>query len=243
MNPIKPTIKTEIIPLAAIIVSTIASFYFYAHFPESVPTHWDFQGEVNGWSPSWVAAFVFPAVAVGVYFLFLALPYLDPKKERYTQFSKVYHVFKGMIVVFMSLVYFAASLNGLGYNVPIQTYVPFLIGLMFIVLGNYMSKIKPNWFMGIRTPWTLSSEEVWNKTHRFGAKVFMFGGVVLMCMNVLPVGFRMPLFIVAVVTMSLGTVVYSFIIYKKEENLEKSLHSLEAGKKYGKNNQSTKPTD
>lgn len=216
-NPIKPSLKTEILPIAAVVISIALSFYFYGRFPESVPTHWNFAGEVDGWSSRSVAAFLFPVIITGIYLLFLAFPYFDPKKDRYEQFRKVYHVFKSILVCFMLAMYIITGLNGIGYELPVGIFVPVMIGMLFIVLGNYMSKIKPNWFMGIRTPWTLSSEEVWNKTHRFGGKVFIFSGIIMMFMGILPERLALPLFILVVSALSLGTFAYSFIIFKKEE--------------------------
>ena len=215
-NPIKPNFKTEVIPVIIIIITTIASFYFYSRFPERVPTHWDFAGNVNGYSSRTVGAFLVPGMLVGMYLLFLAIPYIDPKKERYAQFRKVYHFFKAFLILFMAIIYFIASLNAMGYNIPVGSWVPLLVGVMFVGLGNYMGKIKPNWFMGIRTPWTLSSEEVWNKTHRFGGKVFMLGGVIMAVIGALPTGWQGPLFAADMVIILAGTVGYSYFAYLKE---------------------------
>ncbi len=225
MNPVKPTFKTEIIPIIICIIAAISSFYFYANFPEQVPIHWNAAGKADNYGSRAMGAFLFPGIIIGMYLLFLVLPYLDPKKDRYQQFSKVYHIFKGFIVVFMTAIYFVASLNALGYNIPVSLYIPGLVGLLFIIIGNYMAKIKPNWFIGIRTPWTLSSEEVWNKTHRVGGKIFILGGVLMMIMNFLPVQLRMPLFFIIIVIILLGTLGYSYIIYarlEKNKNHERS---------------------
>ncbi len=215
-NPVKPTLKTEILPLLILVAAIISSFYFYSHFPEKVPTHWNFAGEVDDWG-SRAIAFVIPAVMVGIYILFLVFPFLDPKKEKYEQFSKVYHVFKGVMILFMAMLYFATSLNILGYNLPIGIIVPVGVGVLFIIMGNYMGKIKSNWFFGIKTPWTLSSEEVWNKTHRFGGKMFMLGGVLIALDSFSPIDWRLPIFIIAIIIVLLGTVGYSYLVYLKEK--------------------------
>ena len=199
-----------------LLVAVISSFYFYANFPDRVPTHWNFAGEVDAWG-SRLSAFIIPVVVIGVYLLFLALPYLDPKKEKYDQFKKVYHVFKVIIIAFMVLLYFLTSLNGLGYNVPIGALMPIIIGVMFVILGNYMSKLKSNWFIGIRTPWTLSSEEVWNKTHRFGGKMFILGGFLMAIQVFLPLAFRLPIFILTIALLTVGTFGYSYYIYRQEK--------------------------
>jgi len=220
-NPIKPKLKTEIISITAVIISAISSFYFYKNFPDKVPTHWNIYGEVDGWGSRGMAAFSIPIIIFAMYIMFLLLPYLDPKKERYEQFSKVYHVFKTVLVVFMTLIYFATSLFALGYNIPVATLIPVMIGFLFVLIGNYMSKLKMNWFVGIKTPWTLSSEEVWNKTHRVGGKLFIFSGVVIAIMSWLPAYLRMPLFMVAILLMTVGTFGYSYFLYSKENKIKK----------------------
>lgn len=218
-NPVKPTLKTEIIPLVLIVLSIVASFYFYANFPDQVPTHWNYQGEVDDYSSKTFAAFFFPALNVALYLMFLGLPYLDPKKQRYEEFKKVYHVFKGLFIAYMTLLYFYIGLAGLGYPISIGTIVPVSIGFLFLIIGNYMSKIKPNWFMGIRTPWTLENEEVWNKTHRLGGKLFMLLGLLLILSGFVKTSEEQfwPIFVGSVIAVAFIPIVYSFILYKKSE--------------------------
>jgi len=119
----------------------------------------------------------------------------------------------GLIVV----IYMIIGLNGLGYNLPVGVIMPGLIGLLFIVLGNYLGKIKMNWFMGIRTPWTMSSENVWNKTHRFGGKMFILAGLLMIAQIFLPLNFRLPVFIFSIAVILFGTVGYSYLVYLREK--------------------------
>lgn len=214
-SPIKPTIKTEIVPIVLVGASLIASVYFYRHFPDRVVTHWNFAGQPDGYSSKAFAAFFFPLLNLGMYLLFLGLPYLDPKKNRYPDFAKVYHVFKAVIIGVMSIIYGIVGLAGLGYSVAVEKVLPAIIGVLFIVMGNYMAKIKPNWFMGIRTPWTLSSEEVWNKTHQLGGKLFVLMGVLMVAMGFWNNKIMWYIFTVGVIGVALVPMVYSFILYRK----------------------------
>ena len=216
-NPINPTKKTEFIPVILILLSIIASFYFYSNFPNQVPTHWNYKGEVDAYSSKAFGAFFFPLINIVLYLMFLVIPYIDPRKDRYKDFKKVYHVFKGIFIAFMSLIYFYASLAGLGYPVSINTVVPAAVGLLFIVIGNYMSKIKTNWFLGIRTPWTLSNEEVWNKTHRLGGKVFITMGVVMILGIFMPGETYWKIFPIMIIVLVFVPVVYSYFLYRKVE--------------------------
>jgi uncharacterized membrane protein len=220
-NPIKPTIKTEILPILILLAVITSSFYFHSLSPERVPTHWNFAGEVDGWGPR-SFAFIIPAAIAIIYLLFMVLPFLDPKRERYDQFRKVYHIFKDSIILFMAVIYFATSLNVLGYNLPIGVIVPVGVGLLFMIMGNYMKEIKSNWFIGIRTPWTLSSEEVWNKTHRFGGKMFMLAGILIVLDAFLPVSWRLTVFIAAIIIILAGTIGYSYVVYLKEKKSHNS---------------------
>lgn len=216
-SPIKSSFKTELFPLLIILISIIASFFFYQSFPEQVATNWNIAGEADAWSSRAQAAFMMPAVGIFLYLMFVFIPRIDPKKERYEQFSRVYHIFKSIIILFLVLIYFVSSLSAIGFDIDITRTVTFFVGILFIVLGNYMSKIKMNWFIGIRTPWTLSSEEVWNQTHRVGGKLFMFSGIIMMVIGYVPIYLRLPLLLVIILTLSLGTLAYSYYLFNQEQ--------------------------
>ena len=217
-NPIKPTLKTEIIPFLLLIFTFALSFYFYNNFPETVPVHWNLKGEADNFGPRWVAAILMPMVILFLYIMFLVLPLLDPRKKRYKQFTKTYHVIKISLVFFMFIVYLISGFKILGYNIPIEVWMPSMVGILFMVLGNYISKIKNNWFVGIRTPWTLSSEEVWNKTHRLAGKIFVIGGLVMISIQFISASLQMTVFFIMIATMVLVPIVYSYLIYLKNEN-------------------------
>ncbi len=221
-NPIKPTIKSEFFSLAMIILTCASAVFFYNNLPARIVTHWNFAGQPDGWGSGPMQAIFFPLMIIGLYIMFLLIPYLDPKKERYEQFNRVYHIFKNIILALMVIIYFLMCFNGLGYNLPVGIIVPILIGILFIVMGNYMAKLKRNWFVGIRTPWTLSSEEVWNKTHRFGGKMFILAGFLMIAEVVLPNSWKLAVFIAAMVVLLFGTMGYSYIVYLQEKKNNQS---------------------
>ncbi len=220
-NPIKITFLTELLSILLLVASWVAAFYFYAHFPDRVITHWNVRGEADGWSGRGLAAFLLPAIISGMYLLFLVIPLFDPKKDRYKEFSRVYNVFRNLILAIMVLIYFVASLSNIGMDLNVGVWVPLSIGVLFIVLGNYLSKVKMNWFFGIRTPWTLSSETVWNKTHRLGGKVFMVSGALIGLSGLAPLPLRLPLFVIAIMMILFGTIVYSYLVYLSEKKGKK----------------------
>lgn len=216
-NPLKPTIKTEIFSLLIVLITAVSSFYFYANFPNQVPIHWNIQGEVDNWGSKAFGAFFFPVIILALYLIFLLLPYLDPKRDKYEQFQKTYHKFKNLLVGFMALLYFVSSFAALGYDINIPVLIPIMIGLLFIAIGNYLSKVKPNWFLGIRTPWTLSSEPVWQKTHQVGGKLFILAGIIMIIIPFTPVVLQGWILGVIIVAIVFGTFGYSLYLYLKEK--------------------------
>jgi len=205
----------NIIQIVIISASVALSVYFYQHFPARVPMHWNVAGEIDGWSSRGFGAFLFPVILIAIYFLFEILPKIDPRRANYPEFKKVYSIFKTAIMAIFFGIYILTGLSGLGVKVAVDLWIPIGIGLLFIILGNYFGKLRNNYFVGIRTPWTLSNEEVWNKTHRLGGKLFILGGVAMMLMGVIPVGIRIVLFIAVVLMISVVPILYSYIIHKR----------------------------
>ncbi len=212
-NPIKPNLKTEFIPILFILITLISSFYFYVFFPVQVDIHWNIYGEVDNYSNKIFTAFFLPLFNLAIYLLLLFIPCLDPKKANYYKFKNVYHIIKGGVIIFISLLYIIVSLNGIGYTLPVNIIIPLGVGLFFIIIGFYLKDIAPNWFLGIRTPWTLSSPNVWVKTHKYGSKIFIVSGLIIFLTTIFPVGFIyfMSLFFILI----LSIIIYSYLVYRK----------------------------
>lgn len=220
MNPVKPTFKSEIIPIIILIIVGIVTFVTYPMLPAQVASHWNFAGQVDGWTSKAFHAIFFPCLLLGVYLLLLFVPAADPRRERYTEFRGAYGIFRHMILIVLTIIYLAATFYNLGYPISVGKVVPWVIGIMMLVLGNYMSKIKFNWFVGVRTPWTLSSEAVWNKTHRVGGYLFMIFGVLIIIAPYLPNFWNALALFGGVVMLLVGTFLYSYIEYRKEKKLK-----------------------
>ena len=216
-NPVKPTLKSESFPLIIILISIVLSFYFYAHWPAQVASHWNFRGEVDGYGSSMFMAFFFPLLFIGMYLLFLVLPYIDPKRERYAEFAKTYHIFKAVIIAALFAVYLVTGIYNLGYSFNVGIAVAVIIGILMIVIGNYLGRIKFNYFMGIRTPWTLASETVWNKTHRVGRWFFILFGVLIIIAPFLPEVLGIITFIAGAAIVVIGSFLYSYVAFLQEK--------------------------
>ena len=198
-------------------ISFLSSIYFYINFPETVASHWNFRGEVDGYSGRFGGAFVIPILLVVMYLLFLVLPNIDPHKERYKEFKKEYGWMRDMIIGTLVIVYVSSGLYNLGYPIKIGIVVPIVIGLMMIVMGSFMRKLKRNCFVGIKTPWTLASENVWDKTHKMGGYAFVIFGLCIMVAPFLPEVLGICLFIFGILLAVVGTIAYSYFEYRREK--------------------------
>lgn len=212
----KITFKSEILSIVMIVVSIIFSVYFFLNFPEQVVVHWNYQGEPDAWASRALAAFMIIPIIIGVYFLFIFLPKFDPKRDKYVHFEKTYRIIRNSIVSFLTLIYLITGFNNLGYNLPIDKIIPVLVGILFMIIGNYMGKVKSNWFLGFRTPWTLSSDEVWNKTHRAGGKLFMLVGAIIAFSIFLPSYLKAYIVVISSIILVFGVMIYSYFLYRKE---------------------------
>ncbi|MBB6176940.1 putative membrane protein [Anoxybacillus tengchongensis] len=162
-----------------ILCSYVSSLLAIPYLPNEVAIHWNVAGEPDDFMNKWWGVLLFPLLLTGMTFLLIYLPKIDPRKENYEKFEKVYRIFLHVLVIFFVSLHVVTLAYNIGISVQVDVVVPLGVGLLFIVLGNYMPKIKPNYFFGIRTPWTLANEVVWQKTHRVGGKVFVIMGVLI----------------------------------------------------------------
>jgi uncharacterized membrane protein len=216
-NPIKFSLKTEIWPLVILFLVTVFSIWSYPQLPNLVVSHWDFYGRANGWSSREFHAIFFPALLLAMYVLFSLMPKFDPRGDNYSEFAGVYLKMRTAILLVLATVFVAATLANLGYNINIGATVAGVIGLLMIVLGNYFGKLKRNFFIGIRTPWALSSDNVWNKTHRLGGRLFMIWGVLLILAPWLAPTIAFAFLFGGIVVVISWTTIYSYMVFKKEK--------------------------
>ncbi|MCW8844303.1 MAG: SdpI family protein [Gammaproteobacteria bacterium] len=201
------------------LISTLLAFatWIYPQLPDLVPSHWNSQGQVDGYMAKPWGVFLLPALTVGIYLMFLVLPLISPHGFRMEKFGNVVRLFQTVMVLFMSLVAVTALLAARGDDVPVSNITLGGTGMLLLVLGNYMGKVRKNFFIGIRTPWTLASDEVWTRTHRLGGWMFSAGGLLLMLGSFSALDTRLILTVVVIV--ALVPVAYSFLLYRRLEGL------------------------
>src|SRR5262245_38411345 len=168
---------TTIIVLTMILAAVLAGLMLWSRLPDPMASHWNANDQVNGYISKFWGVFLMPLVSLGMFLLFLLIPNIDPLKANIAQFRGVFNVFIAYIVAFMLYIHALTLLWSLGYTSfgMSKALLPAL-GLLLILIGNLMRQARRNWFIGIRTPWTLSSDTVWDKTHQLGAILFMLSG-------------------------------------------------------------------
>ena len=198
------------------LVALAATWYVWDQLPPRMATHWDAFGHVNGYSSRAFGAFLAPVLIVFLSLVFQVLPALDPRKANYAKFTSTYWVIANAVVLFVGIVHLMVLAYGLGYPVAMTRVLPLGMGVLFIVLGNVLPRVEPNWFVGIRTPWTLSSDTVWRKTHRTGGWTFFLAGCALLVEGVIPLGTLWPAMAVTIAAAALIPVIQSYVLWKGE---------------------------
>jgi uncharacterized membrane protein len=178
-------------------------------------THWNSQGEVDGYMSKPWGLFFMPLLITGLTVLFLSIPRIDPKRENIAKFRKYYDGFIILLTFFMLAVHLQMLLWNTGIRISPNAMLPAGIGLLFYYIGFLMENAERNWFIGIRTPWTLSNDRVWRKTNRLGGKLFRIAGIAAMLGAFFP-KFEFLFILVPALFIAGFTTVYSYLEYQKE---------------------------
>ena len=207
---IKRNLKVLIISSIVTLLPIVAGLILWNQLPEQIPTHWNASGEIDGWSSKPFAVFGLPLIMVAAQWLCMLGTSADPKKENHP--AKVLHLVLWIIPVLSVALNTMTYMAALGKEVRIEVIMPILIGLILAIVGNYMPKCKQNYTIGIKIPWTLNSEENWNRTHLFAGWLWTFCGIALMLTGIIG-GFWIFLFVVLL--MVFAPILYSYLLFRK----------------------------
>jgi len=212
------TRTTVILSLIIILAVTIASAIVYPRLPEMAASHWNAAGQVDDTMPRFWAAFLMPLISVGLLLLFLAIPAIDPMKANIAKFGSYYNAFIALIIVFMLFIHVVTLVWNLGYDqFNIGNAILPAVGLILVFAGVMMMKAKRNFFIGIRTPWTLSNDTVWEETHKLGGKLFIAAGIITVLTIFLGedgIWIMLPVALLA----AFIPIVYSYVLWRRISN-------------------------
>jgi uncharacterized membrane protein len=204
------------VPLTIVGVAFALSLALYGKLPERFATHWDASGTANGWSSRWRGAFLLPWIMLAEAVLLLVLPRIDPRRANYDKFGGAYALIANSVLGVQLVIHAAVLAVALGRHVPIDTVAIVSVGILLIVIGSVLPLTHSNFFVGIRTPWTLSSDTVWTRTHQLGGYTMMGAGVVMILSAALPGRARLAVWLTAVIVGVLVPVVYSYVVWARE---------------------------
>lgn len=206
---------TAIISLSLIAIALLVGVFLYNRLPDPMPAHWNAAGEIDGYMSKFWGIFLVPIMTVVLVPLFLVIPHIDPLKANIAKFRGVFNWFIVGFVVYMLYIYALTLAAALGYPFNMTYMLLPMVGLLFIGVGYMTGKAKRNFFIGIRTPWTLSSETVWDETHKLGSKMFMVAGVVTFLSAFLGES-GIWLMMIAMLAAALIPIVYSYNLWRRE---------------------------
>ena len=208
--------KKEIPYLAVSLLPFVYLAYIWPSLPQRVPMHWNASGEIDRWGDK-SETLMIPILMTGlVYVLFLILPKIDPKGKLESMGNKL-NSFRMILTCFMSVLSLYVLYSIKTHNADPKMLFP-LLGLLFAFLGNYMKTMKPNYFIGFRTPWTLENEEVWKKTHKMGGMLWFIGGLLMTFTFLLEGKTQLYTFMAILVVITIIPVVYSYLEFQKQKN-------------------------
>lgn len=207
--------KREMFAIAIVLTLVAISIQYYPILPDRMPSHFDAAGRVNAWMGKNEFFVLWAIVIVSIYLLVTFLPFIDPLRRKFEPRYKVMLLVRDIMLVIFGAMFLLSINIGMGGSAYVN-WVGVVVGVLLIVLGNYMPKFPQNWFVGIKTPWTISSETVWKKTHIVGGWAFAAAGIVYIVASIMRLGGDVQLFVILLAAAI--PIIYSFVLYKKLES-------------------------
>lgn len=209
-------LKKETIIWLVLLVPFIYSVYMWNKLPDIVPSHWNIKGEIDNYSGKMLPLLIMPCMNLFFYLLLFFIPRIDPRRKNYDLFNSSYqnirliiHIFFAGMHAFLMHASIASDAGGVKYMIA-------GVGLLFAMLGNYMRTMRSNFFVGIRTPWTLSNEEVWKQTHIMGGRLWFYGGLLISVISLfVPDVVASFMMIGGIIILGIIPVVYSYVKFKE----------------------------
>lgn len=206
--------KTHIAIIIIIILTILSSIYFYNIFPSHIVSHWDENGKPNGTMDKFWALFLFPIISTVLFLILILIPKIDPLRHNIEKFKDSYNKLVLIIILFLSYIYTLTILWNLGFRFNmVQALIP---GFAIIIyyLGITIQQAKRNWSIGIRTPWTISNEKVWNRTHKFASKLFRLAAIITFWGVIFP-KYAIWFILIPILLATIISIIYSYIEYRK----------------------------
>jgi uncharacterized membrane protein len=211
--PHRSTTYLIILILALQVIVALATYPF---LPDVVPSHWNAAGQIDGYLPKWINSFLFPAISIGTYLLVRGLYAISPRLGNQNQRANWETVNLIMVGILLLMLVMQLATTAVALNIPVDITLVISLALsaLFMFIGNYMGKLRRNFWGGIRTPWTLASDTVWERTHRLGGWLFVLAGLLGLVISFIP-AIRLVGLLVVIGVAAIIPIVYSYVIYQR----------------------------
>ena len=207
---IKKHWKTLVITSAITLLPIIVGAILWNQLPDLMPSHWNAAGEIDGWSSKPFVVFALPFILMAAQWVCALATCVDPKKANHS--AKIIHLVLWIFPILSVVLFTITYATALGKDVRVELVMPVVFGLLFTIIGNYLPKCKQNYTIGIKIPWTLNSEENWNRTHRFAGRLWTISGIAIILIGIFS-GFWILMAVLFL--MILAPVVYSYLLHRK----------------------------
>ena len=207
----------EVLLLIITLIPVIVMLKFWSIIPEQMPVHWNSNFEIDGYSSKLKTFYMILGLNLGLYITLLVAPLIDPKKQNIELSKKAYFYIRLATTILISIISLSIVLFSTEFSFEVSSILSIGIPLLFMIIGNFLPKMRKNYFIGIRTPWTLANEEVWKKTHLLGGKIWFFVGLFGVIWGILAPIDYLNVFIGLVLISTIYIVIYSYLEFKKLE--------------------------
>ncbi len=205
--------KNIILAMGLCLLPIVYGSLVYNKLPEMLPTHFDFSGNIDGYTSKFTEIYIMPLITSAIILFVYIVTRLDPKKLKTN--NKLLNASIFIFPLIFNILAIVSISVGLGYKLNVNRIMPIIIAIMFIILGNYMPKASKNYMVGIRLPWTLDDEVNWNKTHKFGGICYIILGIIILISSLFDIG--MYVVIGGIILINLLIMGYSYYIYYKKK--------------------------
>jgi len=204
------------IPLVLIVAAVVVSVFYYPRLPETMATHWSVSGEANGFSSRLWGAWLLPLIMALVWLILRAIPHIDPRKANYEKFAGTYDAIVILILAFMLLIHVVVLMAATGTAIRMDRILMPGVGVFIAIMGLLIPKAHPNWFVGIRTPWTLTSDLSWERTHKIGGTLFVILGVLMVATTFIVPEVAIWILVAAALGITIFLFAYSYQVWKRD---------------------------
>lgn len=216
----KWNIRRELIPLMVLLLFGIATLIMLPKLPDSVPAHFNLNGEVDGYESKSTFILTYLGMTLGLYLLLTFVPFIDPFWKRVKERYSIFLIIRDCMLVCMLAFYLVVILSAKSNHLS-ETGMGVAFGLVFVLFGNYMPRLPRNFFFGIRTPWTLASDYVWRRSHAVGGGLWVLSGILIITLSIAGAGLKVTLVSVLTPLLLFTGLIYPYAVYRKQQKDEK----------------------